>query len=82
MNERLTILREFLVGADLSKDDVFAHVVRCAVDDLGLTPGELGNALSVSRPTVERWMGGVTAPHPLMREPIRRFMMRKIARQT
>ena len=78
MNERLTDLREFIVSADLSKDDVFAHVVRCAVDDLGFTPGEVGNALWVSRPTVERWMRGATAPHHLMREPVRRFMLRKI----
>lgn len=78
MEQRFVILRDFVTRADLSNDDVFAHVVRCAVDDLGLAAADVGNTLSVSRPTVERWMRGTIAPHVAMREPIRRFMLRKL----
>lgn len=69
--EDLHALRALVVATDLSNDHAFATLVRGLVNDMGMYAGDLGNALSVSRPTVMRWMDGKTSPHPAMREPVR-----------
>lgn len=78
MSDRYEDLRAFLDRAELSDDRVFAEAVSLVVETFGLPLGELGNALSVSRPTISRWMDGKTAPHPAMREPVRTFARRRL----
>lgn len=73
--ERLQALRALVAAADLSNDSAFATLVGRIVGDMGMHPGELGDALSVSRPTILRWMDGKTSPHPAMREPVRTVAM-------
>lgn len=74
------VLRKTYFHAKLEDDATFAYTVSQVLKDFGLTAGELGNALSVSRPTIERWAKGKTAPHLKMREPLRTFALRKIDR--
>jgi DNA-binding transcriptional regulator YiaG len=76
--EQLKMLHEFLVNADLTRDGVYADAVRKVMEVLDLTPSDICCALHVSRPTVSRWARGVTAPHELAREPLRRFALRTI----
>jgi hypothetical protein len=71
--------KNFIENANLSDDAVFASVVKEILDYFQILPGDIGNSLRVSRPTIMRWKNGVTSPHPLMREPIRRFALRNLA---
>lgn len=48
----------------------FAKVLKRAQSGLNLTDLELSRMFKVSRPTVNRWIRGVTAPHPLLRASI------------
>lgn len=77
---KLSELQSFLLQANLADDEVFRTVCCRVSSDLELSSSDLSSALGVSRPTVSRWMCGVTAPHPAMREPIRRFALRRLAR--
>lgn len=38
------------------------------------TERELADLLLVSRPTIDRWKRGVTAPHPLLRDAIKKIL--------
>jgi hypothetical protein len=71
-------LKARIENADLKDDNVYAKVVDDVLYTLRLHEADVGNALHVSTPTVHRWRMGTTAPHELMREPIRRFAMRQI----
>jgi len=77
--QRLMDLRDLVMKSDLSDDAQFSGVVRCALEVMDMVPGELGNALSVSSPTVKRWASGAAAPHPAMRQPVRRYLLRRTA---
>jgi hypothetical protein len=71
-------LKARIENADLTDDKTYMKVVDDVLYTLRLHEADVGNALHVSTPTVHRWRRGVTAPHELAREPIRRFAMRKI----
>ncbi len=43
----------------------FAEVVRAAQQRMGRDDLDMSRLLKVSRPTIERWLGGVSEPHPL-----------------
>lgn len=74
----LEMLRDHLEKADLTDDAVYADTVRKVMEVLDLSVSNVACALHVSKPTVSRWARGVTAPHEMMREPIRRFALRTI----
>ncbi len=71
-------LRAYVQKADFSNDAVFTEVVQRVVQELQLLPADVGSALRVSRPTISRWIHGVTVPHPAVREPFRRYALRRI----
>jgi len=48
----------------------FGRVMRHAQKVLGKSELELSRLFKVSRPTVNRWMRGVTAPLPLLRQAV------------
>lgn len=75
---KLDELKKFVLEANLNDNNVWAETVCSVVDVLQLTPGLLGSHLQVSRGTVIRWMNGVSSPHEMMREPLRRFVLRYI----
>lgn len=62
---------EALVAArhDVTSAD-FANLLNTAQSALGLTELEMSHLFKVSRPTVNRWTRGVTAPHPLLRKAV------------
>lgn len=71
-------LREMVETSDLSVDSNFKEMLRSLVWTLRLTESEVGSALRVSSPTITRWINGVTAPHPALRESIRKYALRKL----
>lgn len=78
MTDMIVMLRDHLENADLTDDAVYADTVRKVMEVLNLSVSDIGCALCVSRPTVSRWARGVTAPHEMMREPIRRYARRML----
>lgn len=80
-------VRRLITEADLYDDDEFRAMVYTMFfaidwghdsDDVDATAAILSNELGVSRPTVLRWLGGITAPHVVMREPVRRCALSRI----
>lgn len=51
-------------------DEQFVYLLK----EARLSPQQIGDALSVSRPTVERWLKGENLPYGAMREPIVEFL--------
>lgn len=48
----------------------FREILHSSIELLSLTEKDVSRVFTVSRPTVQRWMEGKTAPHPLARIPI------------
>ena len=55
----------------------FAGLVRAAQQLLELDDTEMARVLNVSRPTIGRWVRGVSSPHPLTRRAICDALIRK-----
>ena len=73
LRERAELLRRFqaeIRGLDLKDDSAFQFVLREAQGLLELSDQEIADALSVSRPTVNRWIHGKNLPYHAMRKPI------------
>ncbi len=71
--DRVDVLRAFkeeLRGIDLKSDADFQELVRRAQQLLEMSDQEIGNALGVSRPTVNRWINGKNLPYNAMRRPV------------
>jgi transcriptional regulator with XRE-family HTH domain len=71
--ERADLLRKFqaaVVSADVKVDEEFQRVIREAQALLEVSDREIADALSVSRPTVNRWINGKNLPYYAMRKPI------------
>src|SRR6266481_7771742 len=66
-------LREFkdeVRSVDIKVDSEFQRILRQAQELLELSDQEIGDELSVSRPTVNRWMNGKNLPYNAMRKPV------------
>jgi predicted DNA-binding transcriptional regulator AlpA len=67
MLERLVQLLRHYDGYDRSDRSSFAELIRAAQLVLEIDDRELAHRLGVSRPTINRWASGDTAPHPIAR---------------
>jgi hypothetical protein len=47
---------------------------RQALQAFGLSERDISTSAEVSIPTVRRWLSGVSAPHPLMRNTVLKFL--------
>ena len=67
-NELQEQLGAFPVGSE--DDALFQSLLTDARSMLELEDAELAKMLQVSRPTINRWVSGRTAPHPLARRAV------------
>jgi len=75
--ERAKLLKEFQAdvrSVDLRVDEHFQRILREAQALLELSDQEVADALSVSRPTVNRWVNGKNLPYYAMRKPIQSWI--------
>ena len=76
---------ESLVGdarkASITNDAVFREIVTACQRILEITDQQLGDALHVSRPTVNRWINGKSIPQALMRKSIFNWIAGQAARK-
>ncbi len=69
--EVLATLIEELGNAALDPEQAeFGRIVGHAQKLLGKDDKEMSLLFKVSRPTINRWMRGVTAPHPMLRRAV------------
>ena len=66
----LSELRSLTANLDLKDDEGFRNVFRRAQVVLEMSDQELADALSMSRPSVNRWRNGRNLPHSAMRKHI------------
>lgn len=66
--EAYRALREEIRNVDPTIDADFQRILRAAQELLEMSDQEIGDALSVSRPTVNRWINGVNLPYNAMRK--------------
>jgi hypothetical protein len=59
----------------------FANLIALAQPLLTLDDLEMAKLLKVSRPTISRWVRGISTPHPLMRKPIFDALVKKARAQ-
>ena len=64
------LIRELGQAAASPADADFAVVVSHAQRVLGMTDIQMSMLFKVSRPTINRWSRGVTAPHPMLRKAV------------
>ena len=57
-------------SVDVKVDTEFQRILGRAQELLELSDQEIGDALSVSRPTVNRWINGKNLPYNAMRKPV------------
>jgi|SRR5882757_5541488 len=70
---RAETLRQFLAevrAVDFKIDENFQGILRAAQGLLEMSEQEIADALSVSRPTVNRWINGKNLPYNAMRKPV------------
>jgi len=73
IRERAESLRKFQAearSAEIRTDSEFQRIFREAQAVLEMSDQEIADALSVSRPTVNRWVNGKNLPYYAMRKPI------------
>lgn len=81
---RLDALKKFrdeVRSADLKEDTVFQRVMGEARVLLEMSDKEIADALSVSRPTVNRWVNGKNLPYYAMRRPIQTWIGDQVAQR-
>lgn len=76
LNELQTQLAEYPAGSE--DDALFQSLFTNAQNLLELDDAELGKMFQVSRPTINRWVAGRTAPHPLARRAVMNALSKAI----
>ena len=79
---RLDILEQFqaqIQAVDLRDDQVFRDIMRQTEHLLEMSDREIADALSVSRPTINRWMNGRNLPYPAMRKATVEWIRRQVS---
>jgi transcriptional regulator with XRE-family HTH domain len=82
MSTRTDELRAFKkeVGTiDVKVDAEFQRALRTAQELLEMSDQEIGDALSVSHPTVNRWINGTNLPYNAMRKVVLSWIYEKLA---
>jgi DNA-binding XRE family transcriptional regulator len=77
--EALSELRSVIETLDLRNDDEFRKVFQEARMLLEMTDRDLADALSTSRPSVNRWANGKNLPHFALRKSIIRWIGEQLA---
>lgn len=72
------LVKVALMTADPNDDRQFMHLVRCSMQELGLTTKDVAHMFGASIPTVERWTTGKNAPLPLMRSIVYKEFIKRI----
>jgi transcriptional regulator with XRE-family HTH domain len=81
---RANELAEFQAGikkVDLKQDDEFQKLISGAQHVLEMTDGELADALSVSRPTINRWVNGRNLPYNGLRKAVFTWIDRQLTKK-
>lgn len=68
--DELVAFKKELKQVDLKVDSEFQRILRAAQKHLELGDREIGAALSVSRPSVNRWINGANLPYNAMRKVV------------
>jgi transcriptional regulator with XRE-family HTH domain len=63
-----------LANANLQDSAVFRSILTKTLAALEMTEAALADAIMVSRPTVNRWIRGESAPHMLARQTLVRYL--------
>lgn len=71
----------FLDRCDPSNDETFAKVIDSAVGRFGLSASAIAEEFEIDRSTVNRWAGGKTKPHHLVRPIIVRWIRDQLSSQ-
>jgi len=79
--EALKKFREEVRSAELKIDAEFQRVMGEARVLLEMSDKEIADALSVSRPTVNRWVNGKNLPYYAMRRPIQTWIGEQISQK-
>lgn len=75
----LSEIRETLASQTQLEDrERFCRLLGRSMAVLGLTDSDVADRLPVSRSAVTRWRNGNTAPLPMMRKPVYKFLDRKL----
>lgn len=75
------LIAEVVLGErDLKNTELFTAVFANTFAALQLEDTDVSNALPVDRTTVNRWRSGKSAPRPLMRKPVYRFLKSRLRR--
>ena len=64
------LARELQLASAASTEAKFDTVVNHAQKVLGLSDLQMSVLFKVSRPTINRWVNGATAPHPMLRKAV------------
>jgi hypothetical protein len=81
MTDRIEALREFrdaLQTIDVRSDAEFRRIVKTAQELLEMSDREIGDAVGVSRPSVNRWINGKNLPHYAIRKPVARWAVEQV----
>jgi len=73
--------REFsrhLEAAKLEDDQVFQALMHDAQILLEMSDSEIANSLSISRPTLKRWINGRTTPHVAIRKSAAKWISEQV----
>lgn len=82
VSDRVETLRKFrneISSVDIRQDVEFQRVLRQAQELLEISDQEIADGLSVSRPTVNRWVNGKNLPYLAMRKPIATWIDKQLA---
>ncbi len=65
-----------------SNDKEFQEIIAVVVDNGFFTELEVARVMGCSRPTVARWKSGANSPHPLIRPPMFRELIKALQKAT
>lgn len=60
----------------------FHEIVSSFIDSGFITEIEFATGFGICRPTITRWRNNVNRPLPLLRNPVLRFILRRLQRAT
>jgi len=81
---RISHLKEFQTAIrhlDIKVDDDFRSLIVESLTALEMSDRELGDALSVSRPTINRWSNGKNLPYNGLRQAVFGWIDRQVSKK-
>jgi DNA-binding transcriptional regulator YiaG len=79
--EELQDLQDRARSVDVRNDSDFQDILRDARSVLEMSESQIADALSISRPTFNRWINGRSLPHIAMRTPAITWMLDQLNRK-